>query len=872
MSFAAWISALIRRRRLEHDMSKEMRHNLELETDARMRAGASPGEARRQALVAFGGVDQMKERVRDERSTRWLEVAFTETLGAVGRLRRHPGFALGAAFSLALGMSVATAVFSMVDTLFLRTLSLPAPDRLVHIYRIGSGAVLQYSTITARQFVSAATEAKSFTGVAAARFGTRDAIIGDNGDATSYPTLDVTPNYFDVLGLRPALGRLFTDDDAHLGRARPVVIGYSLWQSRFAGNPSIVGRSIRINGAQRMIIGVLPRTADLPWPASVWLPYSPDTIRAHALTGDEEAWGGYAAIGRLAPGATRERAGTELDMLFNRIEPPSTNVRDRFHASAMSLAAHISRPYRESASLWIAAAIVITILCAVNFATMSLARGMRRRGEIAVRTALGAAPARVIALLASEGALIALGGGLLAVVFAYGLLGSSHLWLGDATPLAPTIGWRAAAFGIVATTVVGALCALAPAIDLAKTDLRSLIAGDSGAITVGRRELRGRRGLVALQIALALSSVAIVASLVQADRRLQSDGPGYDYSSMVTANVVAVDPAARPGLADRVRDAFQSSGDVAASTVVRTHGVAGVLSDQASVEAGLQWIEVDPDYFTTLDLHPISGRLPTPEEAASRAPVMVLSKFMVRMASLGNVDPIGHRVRLRVPGTPGVWYTVIGVVPDIRFGPRFEYWFPPAYTVSSSLPPVELIAMARMRGDPAARLRPLSAKLHSLDSRLVISDLQTVTQQVGDWHSATRTRTVFLSVVSALALLLAIVGVFGLTSFTTELRIREFGVRVALGAPRARLVGVIAGELWWMGCIGVAAGYFMSTRAALLLDAQFQNPLLRMQVVTFQLVPTLISAVALLLITALGTYVPLRRVLRMDVMRALQSS
>jgi predicted permease len=872
MSIGAWIGALVRRRRLEREMDREMRHHVELETEARIRAGAAPREARRQALVAFGGVEQMKECVRDQRGTRWIESLAFETRSALSRLRRHPGFAIGAALSLALGMSIATAVFSMVDALFLRPLSLPAPDRLVHLYRIAPGAVIEYPNITARQFISAATEARSFAGVATARFGTRSAIIGENGDAVSYPTLDVTPNYFDVLGVRPALGRLFTADDARLGRARPVIIAYSLWQSRFAGSLSIVGRSVRISGTLRLIIGVLPRKADLPWPASVWLPYSQDTIRAHAVLGDEEGFGMYATIARLAPRATRERAGTELDLLFKRLEPAATTTRDRFHTRAISLAAHVTRPYRESASLWIAAAIVISILCAVNFATMSLARGMRRRGEIAVRAALGAAPRRIVTLLASEGVLIAVCGGLLSVVFAYGLIGSSRLWLGEAMPMTPTVGWRTITFGVVATTIVGALCALAPAIDLSRTDLRALIAGDAGTITVGRRELRGRRALVALQVALALSSVAVVASLVQADRRMEGFGPGYDYSSMITGDVVAVDPAARAGLIDRIREAFLSSPGVAAATVVRQRGVVGVLSDVATIEAGLQWVDVDPDFFTTLDIHPTSGRLPTPEEASSRAPVIVLSRFMARMAHLGDVDPIGHRIRLRVPGSPGTWYTIIGIVPDVRFGPRFDPWSPAAYTESSPQAPGQLTVMAQMRGDPQARLRSLSTQLRTLDSRLIVSDLETVTQQVDAWHTLTRTRTVFLTMVAGLALLLAIVGVFGLTSFTTELRIREIGIRVALGAPRARLVRVVAGELWWMGCVAVVAGYLVSTRAALLIDAQFQNPLIHVRVVTFQVVPTAISAAALLVITAVGTFVPLRRVLRMDIVRALQSS
>ena len=200
----------------------------------------------------------------------------------------------------------------------------------------------------------------------------------------------------------------------------------------------------------------------------VWSSYSTDTIRAHAVVGDEEGFGTYATIARLAPGMTRERAGTELDTCCSSGSSPRRRPPAIGSTRARSRSPRTSRGVPRVCVAWIAAAIVISILCAVNFATMSLARGMRRRGEIAVRAALGATPRRVVALLASEGALIALAGGLLSVVFAYGLIGSSHVWLGEAMPVAPTVGWRMIAFGVLATTIVGARCALAPAIDLSK--------------------------------------------------------------------------------------------------------------------------------------------------------------------------------------------------------------------------------------------------------------------------------------------------------------------------------------------------------------------------------------------------------------------
>jgi predicted permease len=548
---------------------------------------------------------------------------------------------------------------------------------------------------------------------------------------------------------------------------------------------------------------------------------------------------------------------------------------DRFRAQVISLAVYVTRDYRESLGLWLAAAIAIAILCAVNFTTMSLARGMRRRGEIAVRAAMGASPKRLITILALEGAFTALGGGVLSVVMASALIAYSRLWIGASLPVPPTIDWRTVVFGIAVTTLMGALCALAPAVDLSKADLRSIIAGGASTATAGGRELRGRRGLVALQIALALATVAVVTSLVQADRRMERFGPGYDYSSIVAGDVTVVDSTAQPGLSTRVRDFFIAAPGVSNATVVRTPSseATGITPDFKAPEAFMNWQDVDADFFTTLGVHPVSGRLPTAEEVAHHAPVMVLSETTVLFAHfrVANIDPIGHRIRLRTRGKPAAWYTVIGVVPDVRFAPNFAPLSPAVYTFGSAPSARRILVFAKLRGDPGAQMRSLSGALGGLDSRILVSNLKPVAQQVDEWRALSGARTLFLGLVAALALLLAIVGVFGLTSFTAELRLREIGVRIALGASRQGLMRVIAGELWWMGCIGIAAGYLISMRVASLLDAQFANPLLRTPVVTFQVAPTAISAVALLVITAIGTFVPLRRALRIDVMRALQS-
>src|SRR6185503_3569360 len=296
------------------------------------------------------------------------------------------------------------------------------------------------------------------------------------------------------------------------------------------------------------VVGVMPDHFDLPAGVQLWYPLDDDALRADAASGDRDV-PYYAAIARLAPGATPERASAELAVVVQRSDEM---VRDRgslFRPLAMPLAKHVTMDYRELSSIWIAAAIAIVVLCAVNFATMALARGMRRRGEIAVRSALGAGSRRIVALLGSEGVIIALIGAAGAVILARWLIGFSKVWLGGSLPVEPSLDWRTIAFGALLTTIVGTVCALAPAIDLSRIDLRVVLSGDAGTVTSGAHELRGRRSLVALQIALALICVSSVGTFVQMARRAESRGPGYDYSHMVAANLFVADSSARAGAA-----------------------------------------------------------------------------------------------------------------------------------------------------------------------------------------------------------------------------------------------------------------------------------------------------------------------------------
>lgn len=797
---------------------------------------------------------------------------------AFAHLRRRPGLALGAAFSLALGMALATVVFSMIDALYLRPLPFVAPDRMVVVGYLAPGASERPAgmmpTVMAREVVAAVARAKSFQSLAAATDETH--IIGPTGQAHSVSGVAVSSAFFDVLRIRPAIGRLFQRADGATPAGGAVVISHAFWESQFGSDPNAIGRTITMDGVPRTVIGVVPSGLDYPRGSPFWTLIPDDTLRANAA----RSRGYYATIARLAPGVTRDRAAAELTAIFEASERDA-GVKAPSRAWLAPLATLERDAYRESLELWVAAALVIVILCAVNFATMILARGMSRRSELAVRSALGAPFERILGLLLSEAAVIAACGGACAALLAMWILRLVNVAFSSSVlDVAPAIDWRAAGFALLGTTIVGTAFAFIPGVELSRADLRSMLSGGSAGTTSSARELRGRRGLVALQIGLALACVIVVAAVVRGDLRDYSSGPGYDYENVVTGSMVVTDSA--PWSAAGLIAAVRSAAGVTDAAVVRNHEIAGFNPEgnaPRELFPHLYWSDVTPNYFSTIGARLVTGRLPTPEEGQSGAPVLVVSARDVpvlwcRLCSSSvrpdSITVLGQRFRMQLPDGRRQAYTVIGVVDDIRTAPQFLTWSAPVYTVNAIAGlrrDAQLVA--RVHGDRRMAVDQVRRPLQHYDGRVIVSDLRAAHDDVAFWRGQMRGRLSFLACVAALALVLAGIGVFALAAHTTALRLREIGIRKALGASDQRIIGVIVGDLGWMAALGCVFGLLVAGRVVATLDAFMQTPFAPMPIIRFPVGPALIGTGTLLLIAAGGVLVPARRALRMDVARVV---
>lgn len=783
-----------------------------------------------------------------------------EFTAAFRQLRRHPWFVAGAAVSLALGMALATAVFSVVEAVRFGALPWDESDRVVRVYEIHAGE--DRDRVAGEFLLILQSQAASFSAVAG--HNTTPVIVGRTGAAKRVNAARVTPDFFDVLGVRPAIGSVF-DDSPSSGDA--VIISHSLWKSSFGGRQDVIGARLSVGQNVFTIVGIMPASFDYPDRTALWLLLPRDEVVRSSAATSRSRTVTLQAIARLRPGVSPDRASAETALLFHRALA-GNQLRMR-SARVIALRDHIARSMRDQLRLWGAAAVLILMLCAVNFAAVSLARGMRRRNELAVRASLGASRQQVSLMLLTEALTLAGIAGLLTALFAAWIIQFADVWLSTAVTLKPRVGALTLLFGTIGTVVVGFMFAMAPAFQLANVDLRSVLQAGATAATARGTELRGRRGIVALQLALALASVATVVSLVRADTKYQSASVGFDHSQLIVGVVSLTDSSIGPLPTEPLLQHLRSHPAVTGAAALSGCTEATVSKeDGTAIGDDLISCRTSPGYFRAVGIGLLAGHYPSDAEIASGQHGVVLSYTAATRAFGSPTQSIGNKVVIRRTGWAVDGERVLGVVPD---GGSALYGFAPSvYRVTRDHGLQGGLLIVRVSGQPQFRLRELERNLSAHDNRLTVSDLNTAVAVVDEARRATRGRNLFLGAVTALSLLLATIGVFSLTSYTTQLRARELGIRVALGASPAAIVRVVVADLASVAAIGMILGLVASQQIVSMLDAVLRSPWMKGSFVSLAAVPTLSCVVALLIVVALGTAVPLSRILGMDVVHTLQ--
>ncbi|MFL6333259.1 MAG: ADOP family duplicated permease [Pyrinomonadaceae bacterium] len=908
------IRALLRREEMEGELDEELRFHIEKEIEQNVARGMSPAEARRVALVEFGGVERVREECREVRGVRLLEDLLQDLRYALRVLSKSPAFTLVSVLSLALGIGVNATVFGFVNAVMLRPLPLP---RYAELVRIQDDNLPNYS-----DYLAFNERTQVFRGLAAYDFDSLQLTAGDS-PARAEVAL-VSGNYFDVLGVHPALGRAFSaDEGAQPGAAAVAVISHGLWQARFGADPAVVGKTFSLRRVPFTIIGVAPREFDgvsLGRRHDLWIPCAAEVLlrpEGNRVSNPDDYQ--VHVIGRLRPGVSLEQAQAAVEVVAaqqdqvrkaprfidNPAEQPASST-----PRTVSWATAVEMGPRDRQQSWLGVGAVLAVVglvllaaCA-NVANLLLGRAAGRRREIGVRLALGASRQRIVRQLLTESMLLSLLGA------AAGLILSR--WAGDlllsllhqnspaevsAVILDLSLDWRMLLYATLMAVFTGVAFGLVPALQASKSDVVSDLKAETTARGRGRRRLNFRNALVVTQVAISALLLIPAGLLLRSVRLAETSGYGF---AVAERYVVGVDLEAL-GYDERrqrlvgeqllgkvrelpgVRSATMSRlVPLAGGTMVVTLEVEGEAPGQQSADVftergtslhaldqpgSLYLNTVETSYFETMGIPLVAGRDFTERDDAAANDVVVVNETLARRLSPDG-QALGRRLIDRDPltGRPKP-LEVVGVVRDAKYiwpseRPRYFAYRPVRQVSQGELGAAHLIVHAA--GDPATVSKGVRAAANAVDPDLSVEGLTRLDELIERHVGETKLVIWASAAVGALALLLAAVGLYGVMAYTVAGRTKEIGIRMALGAGRGRVRRMILAEGLTLAAAGTLAGLLVSAACMRLMQSLLYG-ISPTDTLTYVAVATFLTAVSLL-----ACYVPARRATKVDPLIALR--
>jgi len=789
---------------------------------------------------------------------------------ALRSLRKAPVFTAAAVLTLALGIGANTAIFSVVNAVLLQPLPFADPGRLVVVNEKNDKLHLQGFASSVLNYLSWKEQAQSFEAIGA--IGSATYNLTGRGDPENFAGATISPSMLPLLGIRPVAGRAFHEGEDGPGAAPVAILSEGVWKRRFGGDPSILGQRLTLNDSDYTVVGIAPASLALLAPGDIWTPLVIDLTREfrlnHVIT----------TVARMKRGVTLQQAQAEMNTVSSRLGKQYPEVRDWGIQLETFFRLFVS-PELETALLVLLGAVglVLLIACA-NVANLLLSRAAARQTEIAVRTALGAGRGRLIRQLLTESILLSLGGGaagLLAALWTVRLI--NHGLPPNLLPLPEIpVDGGVLLFGLALTIATGLIFGLAPAWHASRTDLNSVLkhGGRSG---IGAGGALPRNLLVGAELALATMLLIGAGLLIQTLLRLERVTLGFRPEGMLTFQV-SPPPARYAGIAKQWP--FYRSLIAALETMPGARGAAissglpmggGTYTTTPTVPVGpsvlplgeamaVDWRAVSPGYFRMMEIPRLRGRTFTEHDDAAAPQVALISQLTARRF-WGDSDPIGRVVEIKANRKR---FTVIGIVGDVRNTALNREPAPAMYLSAVARTwPVMDVAL-RVAGKPEAALPAVRQKIHEIDPDTPIATVKTMDQWVSASASPSRLNAVLLGTFAAVALLIAAIGVYGVLSYSVNQRIREIGVRVALGAQSGNVVRLVVGEGMRVALAGIAVGVLgaLGLRQALstlLFGIEPHDP------PTFAAVAFTLAAIALV-----ACLLPARRATRIDPMVALR--
>ncbi len=872
--FLARLYTFFRHERADQELAREVASHLALIEDELRRRGMTDEDARLAARRQFGGVEYVKELQRDARSFIWLDQFRQDVQYAVRTLSRNPGFTLVAVLTLSLGIGANTAMFSVVNAAMLRPLPYGGAERLVRIWESSPELGRLTASVSHPNFLDWRARARAFSALAAASGMTFTVTSGQGAEIINGER--VTAEFLSVLGVSPALGRNFlTDEDRPGGDVQVTILSDGFWKRHFAADPSILGRQIVLGGVQHTVVGVLPPSFRWETGVDVLVPLAPDPA---ASRGDRR----LAVIGRLTEGATIERARNELAAIASALAEQYPVADNGWSVRMVSFYDWlIPGAIRDSLVILLAAIGVVLLIACANVANLLLARAATRQKELSIRVALGAGRSRIVRQLFTESLLLSLVAGIVGVALAtlvtrllviYGPTSIPRL---DETSFDLGVLLFALAVSVASTLVFGMVPAVQVSGQSPATTLRDAVRGSSGA---GRQRMRSI--LTVSEVALSVVLLIGAGLLLRSMGRLQQVDPGFDPSPLMMARVAlpgATYPIqARRAYYERIVAEIQALPGIVAAAASSGVPLAGCCNTStefqvpgaeplAGGQASAGWRLVSPGYFAAMGI-PLRGRELSWRDRENPLPTIIISEAMARQY-WPNQDPIGQTVTLDTFSASGGNRprTIIGVAGDVRHvGLDSE---PRSMVYYSTVEIAAFDAMGlvwRSSGDPASHVAAVRDLIRRIDPTVPIYGIQSLDDLVASSFAPRRFNMYLLGVFAGVALLLAAIGLFGLTAYLVSQRTREIGVRLALGADPRDIFRLILGRGLALAATGALIGVF----GAFWLTRVMRSLLFSVSTTdarTFVAVPALLVFVALL-----ACYIPARRATKVDPIVALR--
>ena len=793
---------------------------------------------------------------------------------AARSLGKTPGFTAVVILTLALGIGANAAIFSVLNAVILRPLPYPSSDRIMTLWTNNDVQGWPEDVSGFPNFSDWRAQNTTFVEMAAFTGATR-AITG-SGEPEQLRGAVVFPTFFTVRGVSPARGRALTMEDFDADR-RVVVLSDDLWRRRFGADPRILGTTIQLGGVPHEVVGVMPDRFSFPSRGTeFWIPF------AKAVTNDPRGNFWLQVIGRLEPGVTVERASAELSTIAARLEKEYPATNEKLGVTIIPLHENTVGDVRPALLLLMGAVGFVLLIACANVANLLLARGATRAREIAVRAALGAGRGRIVRELLTESITLAIAGGALGLLLAkWGV--DLLVALGpDALPRMHevTVDGTMMVFTLLASLVTALLFGLPPALRASSVDLSETMKQGTRSMSAARGGARVRRALVVSEIALALMLLIGAGLLVASFRRLSSVDAGFSGDGLLTARINLPQgkfpqPAlARAFYADLLERARALPGVQSAAyttslplsslvngSLIQIDGRPPMPDlDQKEVRRSI----ISPEYFSTLGIRLLAGRAFTAQDRGDTTNVVIVNETMKTLHFLGE-DPVGRRMRWGCVSDGCPWMTVVGVVNDTKQDGLDEFVRPEVYTSYLQQPRLAFSIALRTGGDPAALAPLLRTTLRALDPDVPLSGVATMEQLTAESVATRRFNTLLLAIFSSLALVLAIVGIYGVMSYSVSQRRQEVGIRMALGAHASQVVRLVLREAMTLAGIGIAIGVAISIAVTRLLGTLLFE-VSATDVTTFTVTAAILASVALA-----ASYIPARRAAGVDPLVALRS-